>query len=115
MLGRFLEHERVFVFGDDGEEEIFLASADWMPRNLDRRVELLFPIASEAIRRQVLEECVWPFGNEHCRAYEMRADGSYERPPSDSEEPIPDVQEYVMSQAARSRPRPSLKPWDAIS
>jgi polyphosphate kinase len=115
MLGRFLEHERVFVFGDDGEEDLYLASADWMPRNLDRRVELLFPITSDAIRRQVLEECVWPFQNDHCGAYEMRADGSYERLPSDPTEPIPDAQEDVMSLTAKSRPRPSLKPWDAIS
>ncbi|HEY6079699.1 MAG TPA: polyphosphate kinase 1, partial [Polyangiaceae bacterium] len=95
MLGRFLEHERVFLFGDEGEEELYLSSADWMPRNLDRRVELFFPVTSEALRRQVLEECVWPFGNDHCGAYEMSAEGTYRRPPSDPSEPIPDAQEYV--------------------
>ena len=44
IVGRFLEHERVFVFGPPGEEEFFLSSADWMPRNLHRRVEILFPV-----------------------------------------------------------------------
>jgi polyphosphate kinase len=44
VLGRYLEHERVFVFGPEGAEKIFLASADWMPRNLDRRVEVMFPV-----------------------------------------------------------------------
>jgi polyphosphate kinase len=115
MLGRFLEHERVFVFGDEGEEELYLASADWMPRNLDWRVELFFPITSDALRRQVLEECVWPFGNDHCGAYEMQTDGSYKRLPTDPDEPTPDAQEYIMSLTAKSRPRPSLKPWDAIT
>ena len=48
LLGRFLEHERVFLFGPEGEEDFFLSSADWMPRNLDRRVEVLFPVKSRS-------------------------------------------------------------------
>ena len=53
ILGRFLEHERVLVFGPAGEEEFFLSSADWMPRNLHRRVEILFPVESPALREQI--------------------------------------------------------------
>jgi polyphosphate kinase len=106
LLGRFLEHERVFLFGAEGEEELFLSSADWMPRNLDRRVELLFPVASEPLRKQVLEECIWPASHEDCGAYEMRADGHYERPAAPKDGPRPDAQESVLALVTKSRPRP---------
>ncbi len=54
IIGKYLEHSRVFVFGNEGETEIYLSSADWMPRNLNRRVELLFPIDSADIRKQIM-------------------------------------------------------------
>jgi polyphosphate kinase len=114
LLGRFLEHERVFAFGAEGEEQLFLSSADWMPRNLDRRVELLFPVTSEALRRQVLEECIWPLAHDHCGAYEMDADGNYRRRTPSDDGPRPDAQEYLLGVVAKSRPRPSMKPWDAV-
>jgi polyphosphate kinase len=114
LLGRFLEHERVFAFGVEGEENLFLSSADWMPRNLDRRVELLFPVTSEPLRRQVLEECIWPFSHDDCGAYEMDADGHYERPTAPPDGPRPDAQETVLALATKNRPRPSMKPWEAV-
>ncbi len=79
LLGRFLEHERVFLFGPEGEEEFFLSSADWMPRNLDRRVEVLFPVKSEAIRMRIRNECLLPLELDNLRVYEMAADGTYHR------------------------------------
>ena len=79
LIGRFLEHERVFVFGPPGDDEVYLASADWMPRNLDRRVEVLFPITSEAIREQIRRECLSPIEVDNSRVYEMQADGSYQK------------------------------------
>jgi polyphosphate kinase len=79
LLGRFLEHERVFLFGPRGEEEFFLSSADWMPRNLDRRVEVLFPVTSEAIRTRIRNECVLSLEADNQRVYEMVADGGYRR------------------------------------
>jgi polyphosphate kinase len=114
MLGRFLEHERVFAFGPEGEQELYLASADWMPRNLDRRVELLFPVSSEPLQKQVLEECIWPLEHEDCGAYEMDAEGSYRRPPAPEGGPNPDAQEHVLGVVTRGRPRPTLKPWDTV-
>ena len=89
LLGRFLEHERVFLFGPVGEEEFFLSSADWMPRNLDRRVEVLFPVTSEALRSRIRNECVAPLEVDNNRVYEMQADGSYRRrAPAENEAPI---------------------------
>ncbi len=114
LLGRFLEHERVFVFGVEGEQELFLSSADWMPRNLDRRVELLFPIKSELLRKQILEECIWPLLDDDCGAYEMDAEGLYSRLPTPEGGPRPDAQEQVLGVVARTRPRPSMKPWEAV-
>ncbi|HVY31340.1 MAG TPA: polyphosphate kinase 1 [Polyangiaceae bacterium] len=112
LLGRFLEHERVFAFGAEGEEQLFLASADWMPRNLDRRVEVLFPVVGAA-SRQVIEECIWPLRHDHCGAYEMLPDGSYRRAGAPAG-PYADAQEEVLALVARSRPRPTMKPWDSV-
>lgn len=53
IVGKYLEHSRIYMFGNNGDMEIYLSSADWMPRNLDRRVELLFPIESEEIKNQI--------------------------------------------------------------
>jgi len=55
IVDRFLEHARVFVFGNDGEPEIYMASADWMNRNLNSRIELCFPIYDEPIKKEVME------------------------------------------------------------
>jgi polyphosphate kinase len=79
LVGRFLEHERVLVFGAGGEAQYFLTSADWMPRNLDRRVELLFPVQDEAIQARLRREVLEPLERDNCRVYEMRADGTYTR------------------------------------
>jgi polyphosphate kinase len=101
LLGRFLEHERVFLFGPRGEEEFFLSSADWMPRNLDRRVEVLFPVTSEAIRARIRNECLSPLDHDTQRAYEMRSDGSYwRRVPGEHEVPI-DAQLLAWSVVAK--------------
>ena len=80
ILGRFLEHERVFVFGPPGEEELFLSSADWMPRNLHRRVEIMFPVESPALREQIRQEVVEPALADNAFAYDMNADGSLRAP-----------------------------------
>ncbi|KAB3536063.1 RNA degradosome polyphosphate kinase [Alkaliphilus pronyensis] len=55
IVGRFLEHSRIFYFHNDGSEEIYLSSSDWMQRNLDRRIEILFPVEDEAIKHRILE------------------------------------------------------------
>lgn len=54
IVGTFLEHSRIFYFGNGGNEEIYMASADWMPRNLDKRVEILFPVEDENIKKEII-------------------------------------------------------------
>ena len=88
ILGRFLEHERVLVFGPPGEEEFFLSSADWMPRNLHRRVEIMFPVEAPALREQIRQEVLEPALADNSFAYDMDAEGAYtRRVPADSEPP----------------------------
>ena len=79
ILGRFLEHERVIVFGPPGEEEFFLSSADWMPRNLHRRVEIMFPVESPALREQIRQEVLGPALADNAFAFDMNAEGVYTR------------------------------------
>ncbi len=89
LLGRFLEHERIFLFGPEGQEEFYLASADWMQRNLDRRVEIMFPIESAAIRARIRQECLVPVELDNSRVYEMQPDGSYvRRAPKNGDKPL---------------------------
>jgi polyphosphate kinase len=79
LIGRFLEHERVLVFGPQGSEEFYISSADWMPRNLDRRVEVMVPLANQAVRERIRQECLAPLRIDNCRLYEMDSDGIYRR------------------------------------
>jgi polyphosphate kinase len=96
VLGRFLEHERVYVFGAEGEEEFYLSSADWMPRNLDRRVEVMFPVESEKLRDQIRKEVLSPLRSESSRVYEMNAEGVYHRRTPAPGEAEVGVQEVVL-------------------
>jgi len=78
VVGRFLEHSRIICFMNGGEEEVFLSSADWMGRNLDRRVELMFPVEDRLLRRQVRDifELGW---SDTEKAWAMNAKGNYSR------------------------------------
>jgi polyphosphate kinase len=101
VVGRFLEHERVFVFGPPGEEEILLSSADWMPRNLHRRVEVMFPVQSEALREQIRQEVVAPVLSDNAHAYDMNADGDYARRAPPAGEPPRGAQAEVFDRVVR--------------
>jgi polyphosphate kinase len=79
IVGRFLEHSRIYYFRNGGEEEIFVGSADLMPRNLDRRVEVLFPIESARLRDKILHEVLEVHLRDTKQARRLLADGSYER------------------------------------
>jgi polyphosphate kinase len=105
LLGRFLEHSRVICFGPEGEEELYLSSADWMPRNFDRRVELMFPILNEAVRKQIITECLLPVQADNSRVYEMDSSGIYHRRQPKSEEKAVDAQMFTLEGVRSNRPR----------
>lgn len=79
ILGRFLEHSRIYYFRNAGKEEILLGSADMMPRNLNRRVEVLFPLEDQRLIRQLRDEVLHIYLSDRVKAREMKSDGSYIR------------------------------------
>jgi polyphosphate kinase len=79
VVGRFLEHSRIFYFHDAGAENVYLASADWMDRNFFRRIELCFPVLDPALKRRVIREGLQPYLDDNCQAWVMNPDGGYER------------------------------------
>ncbi len=79
VLGRFLEHSRVFAFGTGDRTEVYLSSADWMPRNFHRRVEVMFPIDDPALRARILSEILEPQLRADARAWRLQKDGKYVR------------------------------------
>ena len=86
IIGRFLEHSRVWYFANDGREEYYIGSADWMPRNFDRRVEAVVPVTDPALHGplgSLLATCL----ADNRQAWELRADGTYvQRHPAEGEE-----------------------------
>ncbi|MDX8408039.1 MAG: polyphosphate kinase 1, partial [Mariprofundaceae bacterium] len=79
VLGRFLEHHRIYYFANNGEEELFCASADWMNRNLLRRVETCFPILDDTLRARVMREGLRMYLADNSGTWNLRSDGSYVR------------------------------------
>jgi polyphosphate kinase len=77
IVGRFLEHSRIFCFANGGDEEIYLGSADLMPRNLNRRVEVLFPVSAPRLVARLREEILNEYLADDAAARHMRSDGSY--------------------------------------
>ena len=78
IVGNFLEHSRIFFFLNDGEEELYMGSADWMPRNLDRRVEILFPVLDDTLKekeKHILDVEL----ADNTKAHVLKPDGEYEK------------------------------------
>jgi polyphosphate kinase len=87
IVGRFLEHSRVFYFENDGDPEVYCASADWMERNFFRRIEVGFPIQRRHHRRQLFEDLELYLAD-NCQAWVLQSDGSWVREQPGSREPI---------------------------
>lgn len=97
IVGRFLEHTRLFYFRNGGDEELYLGSADLMPRNLDRRVETLFPIESPALRQRLLQEVLKVHLRDTSKARRLLPDGRYEHVRPDDGEPPFSSQDWLMT------------------
>jgi len=86
IIGQFLEHSRIFWFGNGGSPEVYIGSADWMPRNLDRRVEAVTPVEAPELRKK-LERLLDLYLQDNRGAWDMKSDGSFvQRHPGDGEE-----------------------------
>ncbi|MEO5670625.1 MAG: polyphosphate kinase 1 [Ramlibacter sp.] len=79
VIGRFLEHSRVFYFRIDGEEQLFLSSADWMNRNMLRRIELAWPVDDPQLRQRIVDECLVAYLHDDSDAWDLMPDGHYKR------------------------------------
>ncbi|MBL9188935.1 MAG: polyphosphate kinase 1 [Opitutaceae bacterium] len=109
IVGRFLEHARIFCFENGGDPRVWCGSADWMPRNFFRRVEAVFPIEDAALRRRVIEEILAMELRDNEDARELRPDGSYTAPARAAGEDTFRVQRYFMAAAiARATPPATL-------
>ena len=82
VIGRFLEHHRIFYFHANGKQNIYLSSADWMERNFFRRIEVCFPILEPKLKRRVLKEGLKPYLADNCQAWEMNGSGEYRIKPT---------------------------------
>ncbi len=79
IVGRFLEHSRIYYFHNQGEPDVFVGSADLMPRNIDRRVEVLFPVEDPILRQEIVENILDVYLQDTERSHRLQADGSYHR------------------------------------
>ncbi len=79
IVGRFLEHSRIYYFGNDGDPKVYLGSADWMPRNLYRRVEVVFPIEDPRLKKRIEDEIIPVYLHDCVKTRELQSDGTYIR------------------------------------
>jgi polyphosphate kinase len=79
IIGRFLEHSRIFYFRNDLAHDVYLASADWMNRNLFRRIEVAFPLQDKSLKKRVMDEGLRPYLKDNVDAWELGSDGQYRR------------------------------------
>ena len=101
VLGRFLEHSRVFWFLNKGKEQLYISSADWMPRNFFNRVEIAVPLEEEALQR-VKEECLDIYLKDNMFAWELGADGQYYRLQPDNDDAF-SAQQFLINRYGGTR------------
>ena len=100
IIGRFLEHTRVWQFNNDGAEDVYLSSADWMGRNLFRRIEVAFPVLDPELKARVVAEGLTPYLGDSRDAWELSEDGSYTRTKPKPRTQSPSAQEELLERHA---------------
>ena len=110
IVGRYLEHSRILYFENGGEPEVYLGSADWMPRNLYERVEVVFPIRDHILKARIEQEILAAYLADNVKARELRRDGTYERIRRRAKNAPPfNAQEFLI-EVAEGRSNPSMIP-----
>ena len=97
VIGRFLEHSRVFYFRCGEDESLYLSSADWMNRNMLRRVELAWPINDPVLRQRIIDECLVAYLHDTANAWSLQADGNYIDLAKGSAPPVLSAQKALMA------------------
>ncbi len=106
IIGRFLEHSRIFWFANDGAAEVFAGSADWMSRNLYERCEAIFPVREPELARRLREEILETYLRDTAKARLMRPDGTYVRPTA--KPGTLSAQEWLMQRSRSVDPLPTV-------
>ena len=101
IIGRLLEHSRVYYFFNEGKEDVFIASADWMGRNFFSRIETATPIEQPALKQRVIEEGLTFALHDNIKAWEMHGNGSYTRIQAGSEQEQIGLQETLLQRYAQ--------------
>jgi len=96
IVGRFLEHSRIFYFRNDLAHDVYLASADWMNRNLFRRIEVAFPVLDVGLKRRVMREGLHPYLKDTLNAWELDASGNYQQCKPRGKQPPFSAQQFLM-------------------
>jgi len=96
IIGRFLEHSRIYYFRNGGDELLYVGSADMMPRNLNRRVEILFPVETPKLIRRLRDEILEHYLSDEARARIMQSDGTFVRVPKEAGKRQPDSQAWFL-------------------
>ena len=105
VVDRFLEHSRIYYFGNGGDPLVLIGSADWMDRNLSRRVEVVFPIETPDLKSRLIHEILATTLADNVKARELLADGTYRRLPIDPSRPRVRSQERFLEIAAENAAR----------
>jgi polyphosphate kinase len=113
IVGRFLEHSRIYYFSAGGEEKCYLSSADLMPRNLNNRVELFFPVETESHKKRILD-ILELLLSDNQKAHEMKATGAYRRRKSGSKPKI-NAQEEMVRRAHDNATSAMPASWQVVS
>ena len=96
VIGRFLEHSRIYYFYNHGEEIVYLGSADLMPRNLNQRVEVLFPVEDKDMIHHIRNDVLEVYLRDHIKGWRMQPDGSYERAVALEDKELIDIHRYFL-------------------
>ena len=104
IIGRFLEHSRVFFFETDTVQDIYLSSADWMTRNMTRRVELAWPVLELSLRQRLVDECLLAYLHDTRNAWTLDADGKYRRVEKQGRKPQ-SAQALLMQKYSPTQPK----------
>jgi polyphosphate kinase len=99
IVGRFLEHSRIFAFANGGEREVYIGSADWMGRNLDRRVETVVPVLDVALRDHICDDMLAVLLADNCKTRWLRSDGTYARRRAHGAEPLVCAHDVLLAHA----------------
>ena len=113
IVGRFLEHSRIFSFANGGDEEIYCGSADWMPRNLIERCEVLFPVLQSDLHQRLRKEILTAYMADNTKARILQPNGDYVRAPRTGE-PF-SAQDYLMRVAEGKEEKPVMTKHDKVS